>query len=126
VARRRRTDARRVSAVLSGERGCRPFPRPLSPPAVARLRFAPDGSLDEVQHFAENQKASVATLRWCSASARNTVRLPFGKAFAFAGIRKFRQNVAFPLADASGITCNTSQCSTIFPFESRRKMSIPA
>jgi putative transposase len=37
--------------------------------------------------FAENQKASVATLRRCSASARNTVRLPFGKAFAFAGIR---------------------------------------
>ena len=27
MARRRRTDARRVSAVLSGERGCRPFPR---------------------------------------------------------------------------------------------------
>src|SRR5690348_9334440 len=36
-------------------------------------------SLDEVEHFSDNQKASVATLRWCSASARNTVRLPFGK-----------------------------------------------
>jgi hypothetical protein len=35
-------------------------------------------SLDEAEHFSDNQKASVATLRWCSASARNAVRLPFG------------------------------------------------
>lgn len=51
-------------------------------------------SLDEVEHFPENQKASVATLRWCSASARNTVRLPFGNAFAFAGIRRCFQHHA--------------------------------
>jgi hypothetical protein len=50
-------------------------------------------SVDEVEHFAENQKASVATLRRCSASARNTVRLPFGKAFAFAGIRNVHEAV---------------------------------
>jgi hypothetical protein len=49
-------------------------------------------SVDEVEHFAENQKASVATLRRCSASARNTVRLPFGKAFAFAGIRTMNRH----------------------------------
>ena len=59
-----------------------PFPG-LRPAASASLRTV---SLDEAEHFLHNQKASVATLRWCSASARNAVRLPFGKAFAFAGI----------------------------------------
>jgi hypothetical protein len=54
------------------------------PPTSASLRMA---SLDEVEHFSENQKASVATLRWCSASARNNIRLPFGNAFFFVGIR---------------------------------------
>ena len=62
-----------------------PFPS-LRPPASATLRIV---SLDEPEHFSDNQKASVATLRPCSASARNTVRLPFGIAFAFAGIRTF-------------------------------------
>ena len=96
MARSRRTDARRVSAVLSGERDCRPFPRtpfPASgrPPPLRSGWFL----LDEAEHFSENQKASVATLRWCSASARNTVRLPFGKAFAFAGIRS-KQRIRGP------------------------------
>jgi hypothetical protein len=30
------------------------------------------------------------------------------------------------LADCPGIRCSTSQCSTIFPFASSRKMSLPA
>src|SRR6516225_413652 len=42
--------------------------------------------LDEVEQFAENQKASVASLRWCSPSARNGVRLPSGMVFSLAGI----------------------------------------
>src|SRR6185295_12659666 len=36
------------------------------------------------------------------------------------------QNIVLPLADLSGTTCNTSQCSTILPPSSRRKMSMPA
>ncbi len=52
-----------------------PFPGKW-PPASAS---APDRcGLDEAEHLPDNQKASVATLRWCSASARNSVRLPFG------------------------------------------------
>src|SRR5215470_18103738 len=42
--------------------------------------------LDEVEHFAENQKASVASLRRCSPSARNGVQLPSGMLFSLAGI----------------------------------------
>src|SRR4051794_10644296 len=84
----RRANARRISTLLDGEQDCRPFPRTPFPAseqlASASLRIV---SLDEAEHFAHNQKASVATLRWCSASARNTVRLSFGIAFAFAGIR---------------------------------------
>jgi hypothetical protein len=36
------------------------------------------------------------------------------------------QNMPFGLADCSGMTCSTSQCSTIFPSPSSRKMSMPA
>ena len=33
--------------------------------------------LGELEHFSDNQKANVATLRWCSAG-RKTVRLSLG------------------------------------------------
>jgi hypothetical protein len=36
------------------------------------------------------------------------------------------QNMPFVLLDVAGTGCNTSQCSTIFPSESKRKMSTPA
>src|SRR5581483_11862437 len=44
--------------------------------------------LDEVEQFAENQEASVASLRRCSPSDRNSVRLPSGMLFSFVGIPK--------------------------------------
>lgn len=57
-----------------------PHPHPrVQPP---HLRFAPDGCIDEVEHFAQNQKVSVASLRRCSPSARNGVQLPSGMLFS--------------------------------------------
>src|SRR5712691_8003810 len=56
-------------AVLS-----RPFPRSDSLPPLRFGQFF----LDEAEHFLQNRMASVATLRWCSGSSRNVVRLPFG------------------------------------------------
>jgi enamine deaminase RidA (YjgF/YER057c/UK114 family) len=41
-------------------------------------------------------------------------------------ISRSGQNIVLPFAAASGTTCNTSQCSTIFPSSSSRKMSMPA
>ena len=59
--------------------GLPPFPAPLCPPAASFLRCAPDKfSLTKPNTFPHNREASVATLRWCSGSSRNTVRLPFG------------------------------------------------
>ena len=46
--------------------------------------------LDEVEQFAENQEASVASLRRCSPSDRNGVRLPSGTLFSFVGIPRLR------------------------------------
>jgi hypothetical protein len=56
---------------------------PLSPHPFLRERILPplrsgQVSLDEAEHFLHNRDASVATLRWCSGSSRNAVRLPFG------------------------------------------------
>jgi hypothetical protein len=34
--------------------------------------------LDEAEHFLHDRIASVATLRWCSGSPRNAVRIPSG------------------------------------------------
>jgi hypothetical protein len=45
---------------------------------------------------------------------------------ALAAQRKPRQNMLFEFADVSGIRWSTSQCSTIFPASSSRKMSMPA
>lgn len=36
------------------------------------------------------------------------------------------QNIVFEFADSFGTRCSTSQCSTILPASSNRKMSIPA
>ena len=61
-----------------------PHPHPrVWPPTSASLRKV---YLDEVEQFTENQKASVASLRRCSPSARNGVRLPSGMLFSLAGI----------------------------------------
>ena len=71
----------------AGQRAAAPFPAPLSLLAAAILRFAPDRFLlTKPNAFPHNRVASVATLRWCSGSSRNAVRLPFGTAFSFAGI----------------------------------------
>src|SRR5579862_4242472 len=61
-----------------GDKGCRPFPRtPFS--ASGLLRFAPDRFLlTKPNTLPHNRVASVATLRWCSGSSRNAVRLTFG------------------------------------------------
>src|SRR5215469_2600779 len=59
--------------------GLPPFPTPLCPLAASGLRFAPDGFLlTKPNTLPHNRVASVATLRWCSGSSRNAVRLPFG------------------------------------------------
>jgi len=66
-------------SVEAGTRAAAPFPAPLSPLAASFLRCAPDRfQLTKPNTFQHNGEASVATLRWCSGSSRNAVRLPFG------------------------------------------------
>src|SRR5258708_2854463 len=66
-------------SVEAGTRTAAPFPAPLSPLAALCLRCAPDKFLlTKPNTFQHNREASVATLRWCSGSFRNAVRLPFG------------------------------------------------
>jgi hypothetical protein len=82
--------SRLIAPVPSGARDCRPLPRtPIlacgRPPPLRSGRLAVV-SLDESEHLPDNQKASVASLRRCSPSARNAVQLPSGKVFSFAGI----------------------------------------
>jgi hypothetical protein len=68
------------SSVLSGDKGCRPFPRtPFSASGVLPSLRSGQVFLDEGEHFLHNRVASVATLRWCSGSSRNAVRLRFGE-----------------------------------------------
>src|ERR1035437_8135839 len=61
----------------AGQRAAAPFPAPLSsacgifPPLCSGQI-----SLDEAEHLLHNRVASVATLRWCSGSSRNSVRIP--------------------------------------------------
>jgi hypothetical protein len=45
--------------------------------AVPSLRYG-EFFLDEAEHFLHNRDTSVATLRGCSGSSRNAVRLPSG------------------------------------------------
>jgi hypothetical protein len=71
----------------AGTRAAAPFPAPLSPLAASFLRCAPDRFLlTKPNTLLHNRVASVATLRWCSGSSRNAVRLPSEQAFSFAGI----------------------------------------
>ena len=71
--------ALRVTPALSRDKGCAPFPAPLSPLVASFLRCASDRFLlTKPNTFPHNRVASVATLRWCSGSSRNAVRLPFG------------------------------------------------
>ena len=66
------------SSIEAGQ-GLPPFPPPLCPLAASFLRCTPDKfSLTKPNTFPHNREASVATLRWCSESSRNAVRLPFG------------------------------------------------
>ena len=53
-------------------------------------------SLDEAEHFLHNRDASVATLRWCSGSSRNVVRLPSG---ICVQLRRNLQSGSRPRAD---------------------------
>src|SRR5215813_3507743 len=54
-------------------------PHPFSASGILPpLRFG-QVSLDEAEHFPHNRVASLATLRWCSGSSRNAVRLSFGR-----------------------------------------------
>jgi hypothetical protein len=53
-------------------------------------------SLDKAEHFLHNRDASVATLRWCSGSSRNAVRLPFGMSVQ---LRRNPQAGTFPCDD---------------------------
>src|SRR5215469_13632082 len=91
--------ALRDSACRGGARDCRPLPRT---PILACGRPPPLRSgrvcLDEFEHFVENQEASVASLRWCSPSARNGVQLPSGMLFSLAGIPSH----LFPVEDEEG------------------------
>src|SRR5215831_17791737 len=48
------------------------------PVAVPKRSSRSGVSLDEAEHFLHNRDASVATLRWCSDSSRNAVRIPSG------------------------------------------------
>src|SRR6266403_1855312 len=54
--------------------------------------------LDEAEHFLRNRDASVATLRGCSGSSRNAVRLPSGTSVR---LRRNPQDLSgMPLKDA--------------------------
>src|SRR2546428_498199 len=65
---------------------------PLSPLAASFLRCAPDSfQLTKPNTFQHNREASLATLRWCSGSSRNAVRLPSEQGFSFAGIPIFNR-----------------------------------
>jgi hypothetical protein len=85
-----------ASALRRGQ-GLPPLsPAPLSPLAASFLRCAPDRfHLTKPNTFQHNREASVATLRWCSGSSRNAVRLPSEQAFSFAGIPKHQTTSLF-------------------------------
>src|SRR5260370_41293215 len=67
----------------------RPFPRSGSLPPLRFGQFF----LDEAEHFLPNRMVSVATLRGCSGSSRNAVRLPFGNSVR---LRRNPHNRAVP------------------------------
>jgi hypothetical protein len=60
----------------AGTRAAAPFPAPLSPLAASFLRCASDRfHLTKPNTFLHNRVAGVATVRWCSGSTRNAVRI---------------------------------------------------
>lgn len=66
---------RRCSSAERGQ-GLRPFSRtPFSASGILPALRSGQVSLDEAEHFLHNRGASVATLRWCSGSSRNAVRI---------------------------------------------------
>jgi hypothetical protein len=70
--------------VLRRGKGLRPFPRaPFSASGILPSLRSGRVSLDEGEHFLHNRDASVATLRWCSGSSRNAVRIPSGISVQF-------------------------------------------
>ncbi len=78
----------------------RPFPRSGSLPPLCFGQFF----LDEAEHFLQNRMASVATLRGCSGSPRNAVRLPFGNSVRLRRNPHFQLNClnkAFDLIDVA-------------------------
>ena len=72
---------------------------PLSQHPFRRLRHPSSAALrtvfllTEAEHFLHNRDASVATLRWCSGSSRNAVRIPSGLSV------QFRRNPQSSMAD---------------------------
>jgi hypothetical protein len=54
------------------------------------------------------------------------VHLQYGHMGGVVGAIAQRQNIVLSLADCSGTTCITSQCSTILPLSSSRKISMLA
>jgi hypothetical protein len=68
--------ALRVFPALGGDKGCRPFPRtPFSTNSILPSLCVGQVSRDEAEHFLYNRDATVATLRRCSGSSRNGVRI---------------------------------------------------
>jgi RHS repeat-associated protein len=55
-----------------------------------------------------------------------TVTLTVSGILSATGRTREHQNIVLLWADSRGMTWRTSQCSTILPFSSRRKMSMPA
>ena len=97
--------ALRVSPVLGGDKGCRPFPAPLSPLAASFLRCAPERFLlTKPNALPHNRLASVATLRWCSESSRNAVRHPSGTSLQLR--RNPQGKISFPFR-ARCVTANS-------------------
>ena len=79
IARTERWSRSEILRAEAGKRTAAPFPAPLSPLAALFLRCAPESYLlTKPNTFQHNREASVATLRWCSGSSRNAVRLPSG------------------------------------------------
>jgi hypothetical protein len=65
-----------ASAGFFSSAGCRSYPRtPFSASGALPPLRSGQVSLDEAEHFLHNRSASVVTLRWCSGSSRNAVRM---------------------------------------------------
>ena len=70
-----RQQALRVAAALSGAKDGVPFPAPLSPLGILRLRSGTQ-NLDEAEHLVHNRKPASLRSDTCPDSSRNPGRLP--------------------------------------------------